>query len=545
MNHCLMFHRKTSPSGQLSLLRFAVETNPLADIILNRLQNPHPSLFFVPKEWNLLKQHKQIVSYNGVFEIPQNTRYIQNDWITFSNASYRAEINPQLISFIRTKHHAQVFLITVDPLLTHGHEKVKISSQNNLAGVRRLYSDHFEPGSIPNDWPHVVMINAKNFEKNFNCRLPVNFSDFLNICSEKNIAILSFKAGGNLDHLETEDGLLNSLPPAFDLCKGVFKKRIDSATQNGARICGPVMIGKNVKIDSHAIILGPAVISDNAHIGSFATVCSSIIGPHVEIEPETCLNHRIVRIPPQIQNQSNAQTLKIPRTDRDRNTSQMSSFRKWPLFSYVRFTKPVLDLLVAVPALIILFPLFPVIAILIKLTSKGPVFFPHKRQGLHGKDFHCMKFRTMVVNADGMQEILRAKNEVDGPQFKMDKDPRITPIGKFLRETFIDEIPQLLSVVSGKMSLIGPRPSPAAENSMCPFWRDARLSVKPGITGLWQVSRTRALGQDFQEWIYYDTRYVENISVTLDALIFLKTVAKIAKSLFSQIYKMLRRQQDA
>ena len=140
----------------------------------------------------------------------------------------------------------------------------------------------------------------------------------------------------------------------------------------------------------------------------------------------------------------------------------------------------------------------------------------------------------MITGADILQEQLRKINQVDGPQFKIEEDPRLTPIGKFLRDTYLDEIPQFLNVLQGQMSVIGPRPSPEQENSLCAYWRDARLSVRPGITGLWQVCRTRTEGEDFQEWIHYDTQYVKKISLKLDLQIAWRTFVKILKSFTRQ-----------
>jgi lipopolysaccharide/colanic/teichoic acid biosynthesis glycosyltransferase len=175
-----------------------------------------------------------------------------------------------------------------------------------------------------------------------------------------------------------------------------------------------------------------------------------------------------------------------------------------------------------------------IIAMIIKSTSRGPVFFGHVRQGLHGKSFKCLKFRSMIIGADDLQRKLRIKNEVDGPQFKMEDDPRVTPIGKFLRDTYLDEIPQFLNVFLGQMSLMGPRPSPEAENSLCAYWRDARLSVRPGITGLWQVCRTRKTGNDFQEWVHYDSEYVRQLSFKLDLWIFWRTVKYLVRAFLKQ-----------
>jgi lipopolysaccharide/colanic/teichoic acid biosynthesis glycosyltransferase len=145
-----------------------------------------------------------------------------------------------------------------------------------------------------------------------------------------------------------------------------------------------------------------------------------------------------------------------------------------------------------------------------------------------------MKFRTMRVGAADIQDKLRFVSEVDGPQFKMADDPRISTVGWFLRETYLDEIPQFFNVLCGQMSVVGPRPSPEAENTLCPSWRDARLSVRPGITGLWQVNRTRRPFRDFQEWIYYDTQYVEQLSPRMDLWICWRTFTRMLSNFAAQ-----------
>jgi lipopolysaccharide/colanic/teichoic acid biosynthesis glycosyltransferase len=188
----------------------------------------------------------------------------------------------------------------------------------------------------------------------------------------------------------------------------------------------------------------------------------------------------------------------------------------------------------AMIVLILFAPVIPFIALAIKLTSPGPVFYRDKRQGLHGKEFGCLKFRTMVTGAARIQEQLRAVSQVDGPQFKMEDDPRISTVGRFLRETYIDEIPQFFNVLIGQMSVVGPRPSPVSENTLCPSWRDARLSVRPGITGLWQLHRTREPMRDFQEWIHYDTQYVRSLSFKTDLLTCWQTAVKLFENFISQ-----------
>ncbi len=188
------------------------------------------------------------------------------------------------------------------------------------------------------------------------------------------------------------------------------------------------------------------------------------------------------------------------------------------------FAKRALDIALSATALIVLLPFLIIVSLFIKLTSRGPIVYAHTRQGLGGKEFPCLKFRSMRTGAHAIQAQLRALNEVDGPQFKMARDPRVTRLGIWLRKTNIDELPQLLNVLLGQMSLVGPRPSPDHENQYCPAWRRARLSTKPGITGLWQVLRKREeCASDFQEWIYYDVEYARHRCFWLDLQILFYT----------------------
>lgn len=196
-----------------------------------------------------------------------------------------------------------------------------------------------------------------------------------------------------------------------------------------------------------------------------------------------------------------------------------------------RALKRAFDIVVALIAGTILLPLFPMIGIAIWLEDGFPVFFTHPRETIGGKQFPCFKFRSMRKDAEDIKQRLREQqvNQADGPQFFMENDPRVTRVGRFIRDTNLDELPQLLNVLAGHMSIVGPRPSPFSENQYCPPWREARLSVRPGITGLWQVKRSRTPGLDFQEWIRYDIEYVENISWKLDLTIIWQTAVSILK----------------
>jgi lipopolysaccharide/colanic/teichoic acid biosynthesis glycosyltransferase len=164
------------------------------------------------------------------------------------------------------------------------------------------------------------------------------------------------------------------------------------------------------------------------------------------------------------------------------------------------------------------------VALVIRLDSRGPVFYRETRCGRWGREFDLLKFRTMGVAASREQIALRAASEVDGPMFKIRADPRVTRIGRFLRTSSIDELPQLVNVLRGEMSLVGPRPLKFEEMSWAPQWRDLRLSVRPGLTGLWQLRSRNS--KVFDDWIKHDVAYVHGPpTLTGDVKILVETVA--------------------
>ena len=188
--------------------------------------------------------------------------------------------------------------------------------------------------------------------------------------------------------------------------------------------------------------------------------------------------------------------------------------------------KRIIDIIVSALALIILAPVFAVIAIIIKRTSDGPAFFAQERCSLNGRRFKLYKFRTMDKDAEGKLKDLMAHNQMDGPAFKMDNDPRVTPVGKFLRKSSLDEFPQFYNVLRGDMSLIGPRPPLPKEVEKYDFWQRRRLSMRPGLTCLWQVSGRNKI-KDFDEWARLDLKYIDEWSPLLDTKIFFKTIPTV------------------
>jgi exopolysaccharide biosynthesis polyprenyl glycosylphosphotransferase len=187
------------------------------------------------------------------------------------------------------------------------------------------------------------------------------------------------------------------------------------------------------------------------------------------------------------------------------------------------FVKRLFDIVCAAAGLLVLSPIFLVIGSLVKATSRGPIFYPWKVLGQNRRRFVGYKFRTMVPDADEMKGELMKFNEMSGPVFKMRDDPRITPIGRWLRKYSLDEFPQLYSVLKGDMSLVGPRPPSQAESDRFEFWQHRKLSVKPGITCLWQISGRNKIS-DFSEWARLDLQYIKTASFALDMMILLRTV---------------------
>ncbi len=254
-----------------------------------------------------------------------------------------------------------------------------------------------------------------------------------------------------------------------------------------AVLVGPLWIGAGTSLQSDDVVVGPASIPD-------AVPCA----PPRAIDFEL-LQRGVGRLFPAMRG-------RVPKR---------------------RIFKRFFDICFALAVLILASPLFALIALVILLEDGRPIFFAHIRQTIHGKQFPCYKFRTMCRNAEQLKSQLASENQADGPQFFIEDYPRLLRVGTLLRKLQLDELPQFWNVLRGQMSVVGPRPSPDRENQYCPAWREARLSVRPGVTGLWQVRRTREPETDFQEWIRYDLEYIQHQSWKLDAWIIIQTIRHI------------------
>ncbi|MCC6581316.1 MAG: sugar transferase [Phycisphaeraceae bacterium] len=268
----------------------------------------------------------------------------------------------------------------------------------------------------------------------------------------------------------------------------------DASTQPQSRIIGPVWVGAGRRIDQSQPVIGPAALWDDP-----------------ELRPQVEALH----------------WLDIEKTPAFERRVHVRQRPRWE-----RLSKRAFDIAFALAMLMLTLPVFPLVMLAIWLEDGGPFFFGHERETVGGRPFKCWKFRSMRKDAEAIKARLMTQNAADGPQFFMENDPRLTRIGRIIRKLNIDELPQFINVLSGDMAVVGPRPSPFKENQFCPAWREARLSVPPGITGLWQVRRSRLQGLDFQEWIRYDMEYVENGSWTMDLWIIGQTLRVIFSALF-------------
>lgn len=313
-------------------------------------------------------------------------------------------------------------------------------------------------------------------------------------------------------------------------------------------LLGPLVIGPNCVVEDYVHLIGPAVIGPTSHLEKGSLVRESVLRPGTRVRGNARVEYSVVggdeAVPEGMRLRSTYWNTPALGTHGSRAASEsgypnkmLPRLRRTPRSVIARggqgtrsvyeVMKSVVDRTGAVIGMALVGPVLLLIAAAVRLDSRGPVFFSQKRCGKDGREFWMHKFRTMVPDAEQRQKELKARNSVDGPMFKLEEDPRITRVGKLLRKTSLDELPQLLNVLRGEMSLVGPRPLAYDEMKFCPTWRDARLTVRPGLTGLWQVkARNR---NRFSEWIRYDLEYVRRRSLWLDMYILVRTARVLLK----------------
>ena len=548
--------RPGGPGTEPDFFEYALFTAPLGRIVLDALgRSAHgvdpvcvqDAIWAIPHQWQSAfpENPGRKVVYTDTVEIdPEMVRCIAGEsWLVISNGRFVSRMNQRQLD--QGLAGAEAVAVMAKSDLSAYRERVRLTRQGQLVGYRRLYRDSMEPIPMPTDWPHHLYVRGRAAQAILDGGLPAEFRAAVEKAQACGVHVKSIAVAGSSVDLGTEEGLLSVTAAALadtSRCpecrrvagrQGVTSSDAEGGISSQARFAGPVLLGEHVCVEADAVILGPSVLCDHSTVRSGAVVNACIVGLHGEVARDEVVRHSVVAVPgsPVAQRSASRGTHCRPGGTHAQDTV---AFRTWPRFSYAGCVKRAADVITAAAVLVLFAPIIPFIVLAIKISSPGPTLFRDRRQGLHGEPFRCIKFRTMRVGADKLQDKLRFISEVDGPQFKLADDPRITTVGRFLRDTYLDEIPQFYNVLVGDMSVVGPRPSPESENTLCPWWRDARLSVRPGITGLWQICRTREPMKDFQEWIHYDTRYVRDLSLRLDLWICWRTFKRMLANFINQ-----------
>ena len=325
----------------------------------------------------------------------------------------------------------------------------------------------------------------------------------------------------------------------------------DPALSSGATVIPPVTVGRDCTVSEDAILVGPTSIGNSCAVEGKAVLNSCLvlndcrIG-HGAMLTKCFLGEGVVVAPGR--NLTGAIMVRDPVCDlaAGRHLLRDTTAECEPLWHppdtlgragrvYLAFKRAV-DIVLSIFALVVAFPILLIAAVAIKLDSPGPVIFRQRRCGKDGKEFTMYKLRSMRADAEEYKLRVQYLNDVDGPMFKILRDPRVTRVGRILRACNLDEVPQFYNVLRGEMTLVGPRPLSWDEMALNPQWRDTRLTVKPGVTGLWQVKSHNK--SSFAEWIQYDTVYVEGRNTWLDIKILFETLVGSVAGLFRRFKRV-------
>jgi lipopolysaccharide/colanic/teichoic acid biosynthesis glycosyltransferase len=444
--------------------------------------------------------------------------------------------DPQLADALRqytTDPRVALHLVGFETAVGGTKERLTFDAAGRIRGIAR----HYDPVT----WPFISGVAATLMPVASGALadglMPASLTELRQILSARGVPSRDLPVDGGTIDLCSEAGLLVANEHTL-LRTGVAARPAD--------VGAPILIGTGHRIHKRARFVGTVVVHPGAEIGDQATILGpAVIGAGARIEPRAVVAHAVIGggcvVPagsvardrawfgggdPQAARaqDAGAYTERLERLRVDRRRPQSTVAPSNSNQQRHLFLKRSLDVTVAAISLLLVSPVLVLAAILVRLGSDGPIFYGDQREGRFGRGFRCWKFRTMCVNADAVQKDLRNLTAIDGPHFKLDRDPRVTRIGRFLRASNLDELPQLFNVLVGDMSLVGPRPSPFRENQVCVPWREGRLSVPPGITGMWQVCRHDRANGDFHQWIEYDLLYVRHLSIWLDLKILAATL---------------------
>jgi lipopolysaccharide/colanic/teichoic acid biosynthesis glycosyltransferase len=438
----------------------------------------------------------------------------------------------------RVAHH----LVAFEPAVAGTRERVCVDGSGQVRAIQRLYDQM--------TWAQISGVAATmvpgSFPVHADGEIPRSLRALRQTLLDHGVPSRDVAIDGGALDLNEERGILaaneqliiEAVSGRRDEASVPFRVGDGHAIHETVRMMGPVVVHPDASIDANATVLGPAVIGRGAKIGAGAVVAHATIGPDCVVPSNAVVRDRAwfkssgdyvfggTERPPV------SYTDRLARLALDAGHEEPAKVADaQPGTPRSLRLKRALDVTVAVVGLAFTSPLLLLTAIAVWIESRGPIFYGDKREGMGGRVFKCWKFRTMYTGAHLAQRDLKALDQTDGPHFKVDRDPRVTRIGRVLRMLNLDEVPQLYNVLKGEMSLVGPRPSPFRENQVCVPWRAARLSVRPGITGFWQVCRHNRAEGDFHQWIEYDLLYVQHLSFWLDLKILAATFVTLGGKL--------------
>ena len=443
-------------------------------------------------------------------------------------------------------HH----LVASEPSVGGTKDHLILDGQGQVRNVHRYYEQ--------TNWPFIAGVAASVVPVSGNIMpielIPASLVELRQQLVSRGMSSRDVLIKGGAFDLTKEHGLLAAMERSMfrvrNAAQGVRRASVvklggGHVIDPTVRLLGPIIIHPKVRIDANAVIVGPAILGEGCHVAADTVVAYALLGAQSRVPRGSVLRERSWFA--NVEDDACA----VGERGVPVHTEQVARFSVEPYEKPGRIPdeapnlrylacKRAFDAAVAGVSLIVLSPLFALVGLLVWLESKGPVFFSDEREGAGGRSFKCLKFRTMRNGTNERQHELKNRNHADGPHFKVTSDPRMTIVGRFLRATNVDEIPQLVNVLLGDMSLVGPRPSPFHENQVCVPWRQARLSVRPGITGLWQMCRRDRAAGDFHQWIEYDLLYVQHMSMLLDLKVLAATCLTLGGKIEVPISSMLR-----
>jgi len=446
----------------LSLLHYALSTAPLDHLIFGAFNhhwcwpdargvaakssgamNLDRPVWAVPRRWQMRSSEsaERMIEYEGEVDVGAiaGKKPSQYSCLVVSNGRFLTRLNCGLIVPVLANASVAVAAVTVTPALAAYRERVRLTQEDRLVGYRRLYADSVEPVPLPGDWPHHLFVKRAAVDTLLADGLPRDFWTFTERCRSLGLGMKSVSVAGAAFDLNSENGLLSLSRMVLDRTSSsggrvgtieppvAFLSSDTAQVSSRSRLIGPVWLGPRVTVEPQAVVIGPSILCEGSIVRADSVVDSSIVGSETTLGQDEVLRNAIL-----VKDKVLVGTASVlDATDGSPECASAAEsghvFRTWPAFSYARFGKRLADIIAAIGVLILFAPIIPLIALAVKVSSPGPAFFRDKRQGRHGKLFDCIKFRTMRAGADKMQDKLRFVSEVDGPQFKMADDPRITP----------------------------------------------------------------------------------------------------------------------